>query len=327
VRLAKARGGVTLATFLLVLAAPVAATAQQPPASHAAAVSLFEEGTRLVTAGDCTEAIGKFRDSLALEPLVGARLDLADCEERLGATEAAWRDFRLAEHLATARSDARAGLARDRSSALQQKLQLVLVARVEGLELRMDGQLVDPELFADGMLAVTPGAHRIEARAPGHEPVTMTLASEGPRARVVAVPPLLPAPVTPTGPAPVPPPVGGAQRTLGLALGGFGILGIATGVVAGVHTLAKRKEAASACGGSYPVCDLANQNAVTSDNSEAQMAGTVSTVGFIVGGLGLAGGALLYLTAPSAEKSSRQGLRVAPMVGSGTTGATLAGRW
>jgi hypothetical protein len=314
------RQGAILAALLVAWAAPRAGGAEEESPSHAEAIARFQEGTRLVTQGDCVAASAKFRQSLALEAGIGAHVDLADCEERLGAAEAAWRDFRLAERLASSRHDDRAGLAHDRAQRLEQRLLLIRVPLTAGLELVLDGQRVDPELLAEGSVAVTPGAHQVEARLPGREPFTVTLSGESQQVRDLAIPPK----AAPLATNDAPP--GATQRTLGLVAMGLGALGLVVGTVSGVITVVEHGDAVNACGGVYPRCDPPNQNALTSANATAETAGTLSTASFVVGGLALAGGALLYFTASRGEKGAPAALfRVAPMVGPGAPGATLAG--
>jgi hypothetical protein len=315
------RHGAILAALLVAWGVPGAGGAQEESPSHAEAIARFQEGTRLVTQGDCVAASAKFRQSLALEAGIGAHLDLADCEERLGAAEAAWRDFRLAERLASARRDDRAGLAHDRAQRLEQRLLIVHVPPAEGLELVLDGQRVDPELFADGALAVTPGAHQFEGRLPGREPFTLGVSGDAQQVKDLVVPPkALPEAASPaTAAAP-----GATQRALGLLTMGVGALGLVVGTVTGVITVVEHGDAVRACGGTYPRCDPPNPNALTSANGTAETAGTLSTVSFVVAGLAIAGGAAIYLTTPRAEKSAAL-LRVAPMVGPGAPGATLVG--
>ncbi|HEX8795923.1 MAG TPA: hypothetical protein VF765_33470 [Polyangiaceae bacterium] len=308
------------AVALAVLSVNGVASAQD---EHAEAVAHFEEGTRLVKQGDCRGAIAEFEKSLALEPGVGARLDLADCEEQIGSADAAWRDFRLAEKIAIERNDARAELARTRSHALERSLELVVVPRIAGLSLVLDGAPVDPLLFADGWLAVSPDGHRLDASAPGREPIVLALPPDAP-GRSITLPPLATLPA----PAPSPPrptsPLGGdgsTQRTLGLGLGGVGLVGIAAGTIAGLRAIHDQKDAANACGGAYPRCGTANENTVRDANDGAESFSTIATTCFVAGGVALASGALLYFTAP------RAGVRVAPTVGTGTFGASVGGHW
>jgi hypothetical protein len=114
---------------------------------------------------------------------------------------------------------------------------------------------------------------------------------------------------------------GSTQRTLGLSLGVLGLVGIATGTIAGIRALQDQKDAARACGGVYPHCSTANEGTVRDANDGAETFATIATTSFVAGGVVLASGALLYLSAP------RAGVRVAPSVGSGTVGATVGGRW
>lgn len=193
----------------------------------------------------------------------------------------------------------------------------------------VDGNPVEPEVFADGWLAVAPTGHSIQASAPGREPLVLAIPPEDVPARSVTLPPL--AEIRPTTPPPQRTISGGGgasvQRTLGVALGAVGVIGVAIGTVAGVRTLAEQRDAVSACGGTYPRCSLSNESAVTSANDGAQTSGTVSTTAFVAGGLALGGGALLFFTAPRTEKASRGTLRIVPTLGTNRTGASLAGQW
>ncbi len=64
----------------------------------------------------------------------------------------------------------------------------------------------------------------------------------------------------------------------------------------------------------------ATQDGVTKWN-DAKSAGGISTVGFLVGGLGAAGAAVLWFTAPGAKAAAR------PEVGLGLTGIQVRGVW
>ncbi|MGH7285170.1 MAG: hypothetical protein ACRELY_26915, partial [Polyangiaceae bacterium] len=75
-------------------------------------------------------------------------------------------------------------------------------------------------------------------------------------------------------------------------------------------------------------CPPSQQSSVDGYNT----LGLVSTIGFIVGGVGLAGGAVLILTAPKSHASARvgqgagqgagQGTFISPYVGPGSAGIT-----
>jgi len=102
-----------------------------------------------------------------------------------------------------------------------------------------------------------------------------------------------PATASPKSDVETPSSSGDTQRTAGLVIGGAGVVGLGIGAVLGIM-------AQGAWAGSQHQCPGAC-SALTEAN--------VATVGFIAGGALLAGGAVLYLTAP------RVGVSVAPRIG------------
>jgi hypothetical protein len=66
------------------------AHAQNP----AAAEALFEQARSAMAAGSYDIACARFRDSDKLDPAVGTRFNLADCEEKRGRVATAWSLFR-----------------------------------------------------------------------------------------------------------------------------------------------------------------------------------------------------------------------------------------
>jgi hypothetical protein len=93
----------------------------------------------------------------------------------------------------------------------------------------------------------------------------------------------------------------GTQKILGIVAGGVGVVGLGVGAVVGAIALSQKSAAQSACPGSQCL----NQDGV-SKWSDAASTGNVSTIGFIVGGIGVAGAAVLWFTAPSSSGSSTQ---------------------
>src|SRR3954467_1701725 len=65
-----------------------AAQAQSP--SREAADALFKEGRAAVLRSDYAMACARFRDSDRLDPALGTKFNLADCEEHLGHVATAW---------------------------------------------------------------------------------------------------------------------------------------------------------------------------------------------------------------------------------------------
>jgi hypothetical protein len=136
-------------------------------------------------------------------------------------------------------------------------------------------------------------------------------------------------PAAPGSPAPVPAeappaPAGSSLRTWGWIAGGVGVAGVAAGSVFGLMAISKNAATKQSGGGtcdSSNACDQADKNA----RDTARTLGDVSTVAFVVGGVGLATGAVLLLVAPSSHASS--GVRAYPVVGASDAGLAVEGRW
>ncbi len=313
-----------------------ATPARADDASHEKAVASFQEGRKYIDAGSCDAAITKLRESLSFEPSVGARLSLAECQEPndpLGA----WRVLKDAASLAYVNHDERLTVAETRAAALERRLSTIRVniptALMEqpGFELRVDGELVDRFHYRSGVLAVKPGKHVVEATAPLRH-WSEQVASELGAATQVNVRlerDACAAPVAPIAPVAAPvvvtmEPPGGARRTLGLALAGVGVAGLASGVVFGILTLNKRSKIDDLCGGSAASCN-APAGSVDPERESAKTTASLSTASFLAGGLALVGGGLLYFTAPSASGAAN--VRVAPRVATNGGAVGVEGSW
>lgn len=320
-----------LALLSSTLAAPMA-NAQ----STAAAQALFQEGRDLMTKGDYEAACKKLEDSQKLDPAPGTLFNLAACYEKSGKTASAWATYQSAAsgYRATKRPDWEAK-ARDKATTLEPKLSKLTIVVAEGqaslLEVKRDGQpVVQSELGA--AIPVDPGSHIIEATAPGKKKwVTTVKVAAGGTTERVTVPPLE-FEATVTQPKSVaqstaPPPAeadksdGSGQRTLGLVLGGVGIVGLAVGGVTGIMAMGKNSDSTNLCPNDGA---CASPDAVDA-NKSARDLGTVSTIGFIAGGTLVAAGAVLFFTAPSGSSKSRARVRVTPIAGGASVG--VGGAW
>jgi tetratricopeptide (TPR) repeat protein len=159
------RGGVAAAVLAL---APAALAQPADPAAFAEA--RFQEGVKLLAAGNAAEACPKLEESQRLAPSYGALFNLADCEERLGKTASAWAAFREAAAFAKASGQAeREAKAEHRAAELDAKLVRVAVvvpAAVPGLAVRRNGAVVDVAGWGVAV-AVDPGPVTVEASVPG----------------------------------------------------------------------------------------------------------------------------------------------------------------
>ena len=208
------------------------------------------------------------------------------------------------------------------------------------------GALLDVEVSVDGQpfatkldgeaLAANPGLHtfRFDAADGTHleQPIVVR---QGERNQAVAVVLPIPGKAAPA-PAAAPPPAaapapasaapaastggsasGGWMTPTGWVLGAAGVVGLGIGAVFGFVSM-NDKNGAHCDASNY--CDA---GALSSGRSAA----TGADVGFIAGGVLLAGGVSLLLLAPGAGHETGATIRLAPLVGAGTTGAAMGGTW
>jgi len=87
-----------------------------------------------------------------------------------------------------------------------------------------------------------------------------------------------------------------------------GVLGVTAGTIFGLRAKSIWADAKARCA-TYPsACDQAAVNL----GQDAEQAGGISTVAFVIGGAGLIGGAVLYFTAPKDAPEKALSLRVSP---------------
>jgi len=109
----------------------------------------------------------------------------------------------------------------------------------------------------------------------------------------------------------------GTQKIFGLVALGVGVVGVGLGTVFGLQSMSKHDDAHKAC----PDAQCPTQDGVALW-SDARSAGDLSTIFFAVGGVGLAGGAVLWFTARSESADAPS-----PQVGLGPGTIRLRGTW
>ncbi|HEY3822553.1 MAG TPA: hypothetical protein VGL81_35555 [Polyangiaceae bacterium] len=328
-----------VATALAVLAAAPVARAQST--DPVAAQALFDTAKRLMNERKYAEACPKLEESQRLDPAIGTHYAMAECYEKAGRLASAWVAYLdvASEAGAQKRAD-REQYAKARAAALAPRLSRITVvvppaSRTAGLEIKRDGETLHEAQW--GLSVPTdPGSHVIAATAPGKLPfqTTVVVHDEG-KVQEVQLPPLAdapappPAPVGPVTPAPAPEaapvvaegPHGlGTQRMLAIAAGAVGLGGVVVGSIFGLESLSKHSSSQQQCQGN--ACTPAGLQ----DVSDGKSAGNVSTIAFIAGGAAIAGGVVLWLTAPSGSPTVGA-LGVAPLVGVGSAGFSLRGAW
>lgn len=198
-------------------------------------------------------------------------------------------------------------------------------ARAANLKVTVDREAVQPALIGVEM-PINPGKHVLQADAQGatSAPVDFSLQEAEKKSVELRVELATSAPVK-TEPEPGPrvfvpdqaEPVRPWQRTTAFVAGGIGIAGLATGMITGLMASSKHSKAEQQCPEHRCVEGSTGEDALNSFRSLR----TVSTVGYVVGAVGVAAGVTLYFTAP-APASKRGALGVFMNVGSaGITGA------
>jgi hypothetical protein len=109
------------------------------------------------------------------------------------------------------------------------------------------------------------------------------------------------------------------RKTIAFAVGGVGVAGLIVGSIFGAVASSKWSAAKSDCGAGC------GPNApAQGEKGAAQSDAIASTVAFVIGGVLVAGGIALYVTAP-ANVTSGTGIRLTPAIGAGGGGLMLQG--
>ena len=338
------------------------------PAAHAqnaGAEALFREGRALIKQGNLEAGCDKLEASEKLESSVGTLLNLGDCREKLGRPASAWAAFRKAEALAKrdGKDKKRQAEARRRALALEDDLANITVqvgpkSKSDGLVIKRDGEVVDPELWGDAIV-VDPGGHVIVAEAPGYKPWKVEVsvgkggrrwvvvpslepiaepAKPAPRPRVtersgpapgqerpVVTPPPAPPPRVVVTPEPAPP----ATRTVvvqetwnttrGIAVA-LGIAG-AGAIGTGLYFGSRADDLQTQSNAICPTttCDDPQGLAL---NRDARAQGLRANVLFVAGGAAIAAATVMWFVGKPDETTV-----IAPAIGDSQVGASLTGRF
>jgi hypothetical protein len=296
-------GPTRISSTIVPIAVTLLAITSSGHAVSPAAEALFQEGRRLMAAGNTTEACARFAESYALEASSGILLNLALCHETEGRPATAWAEYQAAARLARnqGRED-RATIADTRAAALEPRLArltVVLTTPLPGLEVaREDGPLSEHDLGV--AVPIDPGFHQVRASAPGRRPWTTALEIKEGEQRTLEIPALeeepTPLPAVPphnevslalVGPSPSPPRAVPSRRAAFdlYAAGGGGVLLLAGTVVYGI-AYAKLDSAIAACNHS-PGC---------SESDRDNRVSTIDTLKYAGIGAWIAGGALLVVS-------------------------------
>ena len=203
---------------------------------------------------------------------------------------------------------------------------------LDDVKVTVDGQLGGNRL-GGAALAADPGEHTFVFETAGQPAVKKRyVLREGEKDRrervtfgstVAAVPaaaeaaPQPPASIIAQSPGAAPPASDssgglGTQRIVAIVVAGVGVVGLGVGIGYGLDSLSKHNSAKGACPDN-PCSTMTGVNLW----SDAVSAGNYSTAGFIVGAVGLAGGAALWFTGKhTGEAAEKPGTQVGLGLGS-----------
>jgi hypothetical protein len=330
--------GLALAAVCGALASAAVARAD---GNDVTATALFDEGRKLMAQHKYGEACPKLAESQRIAPSGGTLINLAECYEHGGQTASAWGAWKDVASRANAAGKADVEKnAIARAAALEPNLAKLTISvsqdsDVPGLEVKRDG--VDLGHAEFGLpIPVDPGSHKVEAVAPkkkafttqidvapkqtdAHVTVTLANDEQAIAAQTAATPP------PQVTPAPPPPESasgsGSLQRTLGWVGVGVGAAGLAVGAIFGLTAMSKASQASNdGCKGS--TCNGLHAAEGVQATKDGLTDATISTVGFIAGGVLAATGIVLVVTAPSGKT-----VHAAPAVGSNFLGLSLSADW
>jgi hypothetical protein len=183
--------------------------------------------------------------------------------------------------------------------------------------------------------AIDPGTHVLQVSADGLKPAEVkfdvaeggnvetpvTLEADLSAAQPPSVQPPAIAPAGEVAPVTASSTASGGRKVLPWMAFGVGGAGLAVGAVTGFIAMGKHSDIANQCLG-QSCTYLGAQGDIDSYHTVA----TISTIGFIVGGVGVAAGVVLLVTQPKTDSAppsqpAPTGLRVVPVIGLGSIGA------
>lgn len=264
---------------------------------------LFKRGIERMDAGDFAAACPLLEQSQAADASSGTLLNLGDCYEHVGLSASADRAFERAVFFAKATGrDDRAEVAQLRRARLAPSLRrlkpIVAGQRGRSVTLMIDDQVVSQP---DQPVAVDPGPHQVRASLPGYAEYSVQVVAPNAGDTVeVQIPELMP--LANSSARAAEPGASSGRRSLetrqvaAIASGAVGLVGVISGTVFGLRSAAKHRESDDYCDGN--ICrDPRGVQAMDS----ARTAGNISTVSFIVGGLGLGAATVLWFVVPSSN--------------------------
>jgi hypothetical protein len=304
--------------------------------------ALFRQGRDLFGAKKYDAACPKLEESYKLDPQGGTAFLLGECFEAVGRFASASTQYNAALEVAQRKGQAdRVAKVKARLDAVAPKIPKLTVSvapslkTTAGLEVTRDATPLATASW-DTPLPVDPGPHVVDATAPGKQKWEHTFDLAPGASGSILVDALTdePAAATSGGGATAGPEPHGSffrdnQRTIAYAAGGAGAVGVVVGSVMLANAFSKNDaiNAAVAHGECAGACDSNVQSLVSDRTTDAAVGG----VGLTAGGILLAGGVALWLTAPKNAPTEPKGAAMTPRITAvgilGSAGLDVAGTW
>jgi hypothetical protein len=311
------------APLLAVLTLLLAGVARAEP-GESPAEALFREGRAAADAGDQRTACQRFAESDRLEPAVGTWLNLGLCSEKLAELLAA-RAYLERALQALPPDDPRRAIAEQSARDVERRLAFVTLvpsaSAPEGTNATLAGVEHRASSF-DRAVPLNPGDYAIVVSAPGREPRTYRVSlAEGARARLeiepgAALSPRAEPARSPPAPKQRPPaplvtdePGASSQRTWAYVLGGSGVVLLGVSGVSALLVQQRKQTVERECPDQLCRSDEGYDAA-----SSGRTFSLLATGTFVAGAAALGTGVVLLVTAPHEAPTSRNALRLTPLV-------------
>ena len=276
-------------------AQPRAPTSPSAQADRERARALGEEGLEHFAAGRWQEAHDRFERADRLFHAPTLTLYMARCQAKLGRPLAARALYErlLAEPVPPSAPkpflEAQASARTELAEVEARVGRLTVVVTGGDAAVAIDGVAVEGADRA--RRPVEPGEHTIEVTSPGQAPVRRTVTVAEGAEETVSIS------VSPAAAPPPPPPHEVEEGSMVPALVAFGVgaAGLGVGSVTGILALSKASELKDQCDGNRCAA------ALETDRDAVDTLSTLSTIGFVVGGVGVATGVVLLVVRPGGE--------------------------
>jgi hypothetical protein len=296
----------------LVLAAPPS-LAKPSAKDVAAAKKSSKEGQKLEKKKAWEDAKAAYEKSLELNDTPSTRIRLAGVEEELGNLVEAAAQLRVALE-AKKLSFAQRTKAKKALKKIEKRIPVLTLDVPAGFAGKVS--VDDRELTASELsqpINVNPGSHEVRAEAEGSRPFRESIEFADGDTKNLSI---LLTELEPEKPEPEPEPAPvkkGGDKTLAYVSLGVGVVGLGVGTYMGLKARSTKDELDGAC--SNGVCSESQRDLYDKGKSQAN----ISTVGFIVGAVGIGAGTVLLLSGGGKE-GKVEARHASPYVGPGSVG-------